>query len=122
MNTAKGANCKVIIVANQKGGVAKSASAVNLSAALAKLGKKVLMIDADSQGTGSNMFGIDDVDSIDVTLATILEKIINDEDTWYQIAVALGISVAIVWAPGFITEFVGEGIMFLKRALNELAI
>lgn len=80
MNTAKGANCKVIIVANQKGGVAKSASAVNLSAALVKLGKKVLMIDADSQGTGSNMFGIDDVDSIDVTLATILEKIINDED------------------------------------------
>lgn len=32
------------------------------------------------------------------------------------------ISGAIVWAPGFITEFVGEGIMFLKRALNELAI
>ena len=80
MNTAKRANCRVLIIANQKGGVAKSASAVNLSAALALNGKKVLMIDADSQGTGSNMFGIDDVDSLEITLATVLGKIINDED------------------------------------------
>ena len=55
MNTAKSADCKVIILANQKGGVAKSASSVNLSAALALKGKKVLMIDADSQGTGSSI-------------------------------------------------------------------
>lgn len=53
---------------------------------------------------------------------TIILWIFGQFDTWYQIAVALGISAAIVWAPGFITEFVGEGIMFLKRALNELAI
>ena len=79
MNTAKSADCKVIILANQKGGVAKSASSVNLSAALALKGKKVLMIDADSQGTGSSMFGIEEVDELDVTLANILEKIIKDE-------------------------------------------
>ena len=53
---------------------------------------------------------------------TIILWIFGQFDTWYQIAVALGISVAIVWAPGFITEFVGEGIMFLKRSLNELTI
>lgn len=53
---------------------------------------------------------------------TIILWIFGQFDTWYQIAAALGISAAIVWAPGFITEFVGEGIMFLKRALNELAI
>ena len=53
---------------------------------------------------------------------TIILWIFGQFDTWYQIAVALGISAALVWAPGFITEFVGEGIMFLKRALNELAI
>lgn len=80
MNTAKSADCKVIILANQKGGVAKSASSVNLSAALALKGKKVLMIDADSQGTGSSMFGIEEVDELDVTLANILEKIIKDEE------------------------------------------
>lgn len=53
---------------------------------------------------------------------TIILWIFGQFDTWYQIAVALAISAALVWAPGFITEFVGEGIMFLKRALNELAI
>lgn len=80
MNTAKSANCRVIVVANQKGGVAKSASAVNLSVALAIMGKKVLMIDADSQGTGSSMFGIEDVDELEITLASILEKLIRDEE------------------------------------------
>ena len=43
-------------------------------------------------------------------------------DTWYQVATTLGISAAIVWAPGFIVDFVGEGIMFLKMALSELSI
>lgn len=80
MNTAKSAECRVIVIANQKGGVAKSASAVNLSAALAREGRKVLMIDADSQGTGSTMFGIDNVDGLEETLATILQKEISDEE------------------------------------------
>lgn len=53
---------------------------------------------------------------------TIILWIFGQFDTWYQIAVALGISAAIVWAPGFITEYVGEGILFLKRALLELTI
>lgn len=52
----------------------------------------------------------------------IILWIFGQFDTWYQIAVALGISAAIVWAPGFITEYVGEGILFLKRALLELTI
>ena len=53
---------------------------------------------------------------------TIILWIFGQFDTWYQIAVALGISVAIVWVPGFITEYVGEGILFLKRALLELIL
>lgn len=70
---------KIISVFNQKGGVGKTTSVVNLSAALAKSGKKVLVIDMDPQGNSSSGLGVDKK-SLDNSIYELLLSLCKKED------------------------------------------
>ncbi len=70
---------KVIACVNQKGGTSKSTTSANLAIGLAKLGKRVVALDLDSQGSLTVSLGFTEQDKLSVTIATLMERVIEDE-------------------------------------------
>ena len=71
--------CKVIAITNQKGGVGKTTTTLNLGVGLAMQGKRVMLLDADPQGSLTVSLGIKNPDGLPVSLANIMQAVIDDK-------------------------------------------
>ena len=72
--------CKVIAITNQKGGVGKTTTTFNLGVALAKQGKRVLVVDVDPQSNLTTYAGWYNEDELKYTLSDLMEQSMNDEE------------------------------------------
>lgn len=72
-------DAKVYAICNQKGGVGKTVTAVNLGIGFAREGKSVLLVDVDAQGSLTASLGYANPDQMEVTLSTVMGKIIREE-------------------------------------------
>lgn len=74
-------NCRTIAICNQKGGVGKTTTTVNLGIGLAMENKRVLLVDADQQGDLSISLGFTDTDSIPITLSDKMLEVMQEKNT-----------------------------------------
>ena len=75
-----GRKCKVIAIANQKGGVSKTTTTVNLGIGLARAGNRVLLIDSDPQASLTASMGSREPDRLDKTLASVITSIMEGQE------------------------------------------
>jgi chromosome partitioning protein len=71
---------KVLAITNRKGGTGKTMTSVSLGASLARQGKRVLIVDADSQHSATVSLGVAEPDKLAVTLATVMQNIIMERE------------------------------------------
>ena len=71
---------KVLAISARKGGVGKTTTVISLGASLARQGKRVLIIDGDSQHSATVSLGVAEPDKLSFTLATVMQNIINEQE------------------------------------------
>ena len=99
---------KIIAIINQKGGVGKSTTAVNLSAALGELGKQVLLIDLDPQGNTTSGLGIEKNQLEYCVYDTLLNDVAIEEITITDVCEGLDLVPATINLAGAEVELVSE--------------
>jgi chromosome partitioning protein len=116
------ANARIIAVANQKGGVGKTTTAVNLSACLADLGKRVLLIDIDPQGNTTSGIGVNKADVKYCVYDVIINDVPVEEAILPSIVPGLSVIPATIQLAGAEIELVPtiSREVRLRRAVNPL--
>lgn len=112
---------KIIAVANQKGGVGKTTTAVNLSAALARMGKKVLLIDCDPQGNATSGLGIDK-EGLEQSIYDVLVNEVSIQDVIIETQFKLALVPAVMDLAGAEVELVEfeDKLYRLKKAVADI--